>query len=58
MATNNKRIARAEGGGTPIHHFIIFMIWKKVLKGILNSPVKGRGNRVKVDKTLTILAIL
>ena len=31
---------------------------KKILTGILNSPVKWRDNRVKVDKILSILAIL
>ena len=50
-------ITRASQAGQymPIHHFII---WKQVLKGILNSPVKWRDNRVKVDKILSILAIL
>ena len=47
MATNHKSIAS--------DHFII---WKTVSTGILNSPVKWRDNRVKVDKILSILAIL
>ena len=46
-------ITRASQAGQymPIHYLII---WKKVLTGILNSPVQWRDNRVKVDKILSI----
>ena len=52
-ATNNKSIA---SGAIHGHHHVI--IWEKAFTEILNSPAKWRDNRMEVDKTLSVLAVL